>query len=175
MGWSEDLLAERLKANPHLKVAQPRMVKQMDGWPEDENGKRTRKAVGESKPVPQPKPQAKPEKPQESKPRKTWDYESRLAQQLEDAGIQGFFVDAEYIEGRGLRGDIVFPMEGRKLIVEIQGAVHRIKAKWASDIRKVQDTMLAGYRLLPIATDQVRDGSAVEIIKRALGIEIEEV
>lgn len=108
-----------------------------------------------------------PETAEVAKPsRKVWDYEARLAQQLEDAGMSGFFVDEEYIEGRGLRADILFPLH--KLCVEIQGAVHRVKAQWERDILKAQATLLEGYWLLPIATKQVRDGSAVAIIRRAL-------
>lgn len=116
---------------------------------------------------PQKKSAAKP-KPAEKAPRKKWSYEERLAQQLEDAGISGFFVDAEYIEGRGLRADILFPLH--KLAVEVQGAVHRIKGKWQADIIKAQDTLLNGYRLLPIATHQVRDGSAVGVIRAVLDL-----
>lgn len=108
----------------------------------------------------------KPEKPKE--PRQKWDYEQRLAQQLDDAGISGFYVDAEYIEGRGLRGDAVFPLD--RLIVEIQGEVHRVKKQFRADILKAQDTMKAGYRLLPIATGQVRDGSAVVVIREVLDV-----
>jgi very-short-patch-repair endonuclease len=107
--------------------------------------------------------------PQAEKPaRKKWSYEGRLAQQLEDAGITGFFVDAEYIQDRGLRADILMPLD--KLAIEIQGAAHRIKGKWERDIEKAQATMLAGYRLLPIATKQVRDGSAVGVIRAALEV-----
>ena len=103
-----------------------------------------------------------------SKPRKAWNYESRLAQQLEDAGIHGFFVDAPYIEGRGFRADILFPFPEHKLAVECQGEVHRVKKQFVADILKAQATILAGYRLLPIATSQIRDGTAVGIIKQAL-------
>lgn len=139
-------------ARGHVKIAEARVVKLMD-----DEGRKYRPE--------------KPHKPAKSGtprgPRQKWDYEQRLAQQLEAAGVSGFFVDAEYIEGRNLRADVLFIEQ--RLVVEIQGAVHRIRETWAKDIEKQQATMLAGYRLLPIATKQVRDGSAVEVVKRVLG------
>lgn len=110
------------------------------------------------------KPKAEP------KPRKKWDYEERLAQQLEEAGINGFFVDEEYINDRKLRGDIVFPL--RKLIVEIQGEAHRVKQRFYDDIEKAQATLLAGYTLIPISTRQVKDGSAVGVIRSVMDIQL---
>jgi very-short-patch-repair endonuclease len=99
--------------------------------------------------------------------RQQWSYEERLAEKLHAAGLTGFYVDSEYLPERQLRADILFPEQ--KLVVEIQGASHRIRDKWARDIEKAQATILAGFTLLPIATSQVRDGTAVDVVKRVLG------
>lgn len=123
-----------------------------------------------------PKNKGPATKPEERKPRAPrpprpkWSYEERLAQKLEAAGLSGFYVDSDYLPERGLRADILFPEQ--MLVVEVQGAAHRIRDKWARDIEKAQATLLAGYKLLPIATGQVRDGSAVDIIKQALGFPV---
>lgn len=120
------------------------------------------------KPARKPAKRAPPLPVVEKAPRKKWSYEERLAQQLEEAGISGFYVDAEYLPNRQVRADLLFMRE--RLVVEVQGHVHRIKAKWLADIYKAQDTMLGGYRLLPVSTAQVRDGSAVEIVRKALAL-----
>lgn len=145
------------------QVKGARVVKRMDGDPEQKQAtkaNRAKKAERAKLEIPQFVPETV------KAPRKKWDYEQRLAQQLEAAGITGFYVDAEYLPNRQLRADILFIRE--RLVIEIQGAVHRTKAKWQADIFKAQDTMLGGFRLLPIATGQVRDGAAVEIIRKAL-------
>lgn len=100
--------------------------------------------------------------------RPKYNYEQQLALQLTMLGFRDFDVDVRYLPDRMHRADILFRKE--RLVVEIQGQVHRIRDKWARDIEKAQLTFLAGWRLLPIATKQVRDGTAVEIVRRAIDL-----
>lgn len=55
-----------------------------------------------------------------------------------------------------------------KLIVEVQGAVHRIKDKFKRDRERSQVVASLGYRLMFVSPAEVKDGSAVEIVRRAL-------
>lgn len=114
----------------------------------------------------------KPEKPPKVRvPRKarTWGYEERLERDLALLGIKG---EREYrwLEGRKYRADLGFKRE--RLIVEIEGEAHRIKGRFHDDIRKSQDAVLNGWRLLRLSTGQVRDGTAAFIVKRALGASV---
>lgn len=102
------------------------------------------------------------------KPRQKYEYEKHLALQLAAMGFREFEVDARYLRDRLHRGDVVFRRE--RLIVEVQGQVHRIRNRWKEDIEKAQLTVLAGWRLLPVSTKQVRDGSAADLVKRALDV-----
>jgi len=67
---------------------------------------------------------------------------------------------------RRWRIDFAFPEE--RLAVEVQGAVHRIKTRFKSDIAKVQRLTLMGWHYLPIGSDDIRSGRAVDLIRRAL-------
>lgn len=147
MTWTPEALKEML-ARGNVRIAEPRVVRFSEN----------------QKQQPGPKPKVRLPKA----PRKKWSYEERLAQKLEDAGITGFFVDVEYLPERKLRADILFV--DARLVVEIQGAAHRIKGKWQADILKAQATITAGFVLLPMATSQVRSGEAVAIIRDVLAV-----
>jgi len=67
---------------------------------------------------------------------------------------------------RRWRIDFAFPEA--YLAVEVQGAMHRIKARFKSDIVKIQRLTLAGWRYLPLSSDDIRSGCAVDLIRRAL-------
>lgn len=91
--------------------------------------------------------------------------EEMLALQMAEAGLK-FERQWAWLKGRKYRADFGFPEQ--KLIVELEGAVHRIKARFKADILKSQDAVLNGFWLLRIGSDQVRMNSAVAIIKMAL-------
>lgn len=152
MTWTAEALDEVLKRG-HVKIVEARVVRLMDA-PEKSKGLEIPAFV-----------QKRPRPPQH---RKKLEYEKQLGMQMEKAGITGFEIDARYIPERQFRADALFRKQ--KLVVEIQGACHRIRDKWKRDIEKAQLTLLEGYRLLPIGTNQVRDGTAVVIVQRALGM-----
>lgn len=91
--------------------------------------------------------------------------EGKLDKQLRLIGIA---LERQYrwYPGRRYRADFAHPPT--RLIVELDGEAHRIKNRFHDDIRKSQDAILIGWRLLRISTGQVRDGTAVEIIRRAI-------
>lgn len=99
-------------------------------------------------------------------PRPIVTLEGRLAQQMKEAELV-FEQQYRWHPNRKFRADYAFIEQ--RVLVELDGAVHRIKNRFKADIRKRQEAILQGWTMLPISTDQVRDGTAVEIVKRALG------
>jgi very-short-patch-repair endonuclease len=98
-------------------------------------------------------------------PRPILTLEGRLADQMTEAGLK-FERQYKWHPKRKFRADYAFP--DKRILVELDGAVHRIKGRFKSDIRKRQEAILEGWTMLPIGTDQVRDGTAVDVIVRAL-------
>lgn len=118
-----------------------------------------------------PKPKERKTQRRESvprKPRQKYEYEKQLALQLTLMGFTEHEVDVRYLKDRLHRADVLFRKE--RLVVEIQGHVHRIRDKWERDIEKAQLTLMAGYRLLPVSTKQVKTGVAADIVKAALDL-----
>lgn len=102
------------------------------------------------------------------KRRVKYEYEKQLALQLATLGFREFEVDARYLPDRLHRADVLFRRE--MLVVEIQGHAHRIRDKWVRDIEKAQLTLMAGYRLLPVSTKQVKTGVAADIVRKAIDL-----
>jgi len=100
-------------------------------------------------------------------------YSRRLAYQLREAGLPQPILEYAFDSqleggGRAWRIDLAWP--ARKLAVEVDGAVHRIKSRFEGDLAKRQALQRAGWDLLPVSPQQVRDGSALELIRYALSI-----
>lgn len=91
--------------------------------------------------------------------------EDIFAAQLEQAGLK---LERQYrwLPGRKYRAD--FADVRSRLLVELDGGVHRIRAAFDADILKSQNALLAGWRLLRIGKKQVLDGSAADIVRRAI-------
>lgn len=110
---------------------------------------------------------ARPEKaeaePKEKKPRSS-EYETWLSNQLVSAGLPKPAHQFRWLDERLYVADLAYP----PLLIEIDGAAHRIKGRFMDDIVKNQQAILNGYYLLRIATSQVRNGKAVGIVKQAL-------
>lgn len=87
-------------------------------------------------------------------------WEVMLAAQLEGAGI-AFEREYRFVPARRFRFDFRI---GTDLAVEIDGAVHRIRARFASDIDKQQLALLHGWRVLRVSPMQVRSGAALRLI-----------
>lgn len=70
------------------------------------------------------------------------------------------------------RFDFAWPAP-RKLAVEVEGGVwtkgrHTRGSGYVKDLAKYNAAALAGWRVLRFATEQVRDGTAINAIKEAL-------
>lgn len=113
--------------------------------------------------APEPRKPKLPKPPRVPQPKLS--NEDRLAMQLNEAGVH---LERQYawLKGRKYRADFASPQHN--LIIELDGAAHRIKGRFRSDILKSQDALLNGFWLLRIASDQVRMNSAVPIIKAAM-------
>lgn len=104
--------------------------------------------------IEKPKPASKPSK----------DYETWLSNQLEASGLGKPAHQFRWLDDRQYRADLAYP----PLLIEIDGAAHRIKGRFMDDILKNQEAIFNGFYLLRIATAQVRNGTAVGIVRRAL-------
>jgi len=111
------------------------------------------------------------------------DAEDGLARQLEIAGY--FDIVADEIGGapsfgfirqccwglylpepRGFASDFAFPASS--LLVEIDGQAHSIKARRKMTVVRAQLASSIGWRMLTVLPEQVRDGTAIELVKQAL-------
>lgn len=68
--------------------------------------------------------------------------------------------------GRGWSFDLAWP--SLHFAVEVDGAVHRIKARFKGDIEKHQKADSMGWRVLRVSPRQVETGAAVELVRAAL-------
>jgi len=81
--------------------------------------------------------------------------ERRFLQQIQTAGLPAPITEFYHLAGRDFRLDFAWP--DRRIGVEIQGAAHRIKGKFAADIEKRALGLLAGWRVLEIDGRRVRN------------------
>jgi very-short-patch-repair endonuclease len=93
--------------------------------------------------------------------------EAELQRQIEAVALVARY-DAPYLIGSRFRADVLF--EAGRLVVEVQGGVHRIKAKAHADIRKAAESLLQGWRLLPVDKDAIYSGDALKWITQLLGV-----
>lgn len=70
------------------------------------------------------------------------------------------------MDGRDFELDFAWP--GLKVAVEVQGGVHRIKGKFGRDIEKRALAMLAGWKVLEVDSASIKDGRAIDWVKRLL-------
>lgn len=95
----------------------------------------------------------------------------RLAFYLKAEGLGGFELEHRFHETRKWRIDIAFVEQ--RLAIEIEGVTaeggrHQRIAGFREDIKKYNELMLAGWRLLRFLPEMVSSGHAVTTIKRAL-------
>ena len=72
------------------------------------------------------------------------------------------------VPGRKYRIDFAWP--AKKVAVEIQGMVHRIKGRFKADTEKMSLLVLHGWRVLPVSGDDVRSGRAAAWTVTLLGL-----
>ena len=68
--------------------------------------------------------------------------------------------------GRGWSFDLAWP--ALRFAVEVDGAVHRIKARYKADIEKHQRADALGWRVLRVTPHQVETGAAADLVQSAL-------
>lgn len=70
----------------------------------------------------------------------------------------------EAFDDRKFRLDFAWPE--RRIGVEVQGMVHRIKGRFGADIEKRALHMLAGWRVLEVSRKEIKSGAAIEWLLR---------
>ncbi len=99
--------------------------------------------------------------------------ELALLAQMEAEMIPTPFCEYRPLTTRKFRLDFAWPSDtcggiGAGKGVEVQGMVHRIKGRFKADIEKRAELLLAGWLVLEVDGDSIRDGRAVKWIKRFL-------
>ena len=102
------------------------------------------------------------------------DLEDTLAFQLDALGLTGYVREYQAIKGRKFRFD--FAWTERKLLVEVNGGTyakgaHSTGRGIARDYEKANLAVLQGWRVLSFDGKAVKDGTAVEVIRKALDAE----
>lgn len=99
-----------------------------------------------------------------------------LVNRLEQAGLPLGEPQYPVVEGRQHRFDRAWP--NQRVAVEVQGGVwsddgHGRKSMVASDCMKLSLAAAVGWRVLPLTREMIEDGTAVNLIARALGVRTE--
>ena len=87
-----------------------------------------------------------------------------------DAGLS-FERQYPYVEGRKFRADFAFIEQ--RLLVEVTGGIWNRQAHGSvsgvlADNARLNAATIAGWRLLRVRPDEVEDGTALDLIQRAL-------
>ena len=138
------LRARHVKVHAEAKLVQP--MGATGRWAKHE------KAAKKPKPVKPPKPRS--------------EIEQMLSDQIKAAGLPApieWPAQHAPIEYRKYRVDFSWP--DKKLIVDVDGAVHRIKGTFKASFERGYLLLKGGWKVLHVGGDQVRDGTAVEWVK----------
>lgn len=98
------------------------------------------------------------------------DYPRMLAKQIQDEGLPLPILEYAFDmqlggSGRGWRFDLAWPPV---LAVEVDGGVHKLTNRFNADIEKHQAAFKLGWKLLRVSPDDVKDGTALELVRKAL-------
>lgn len=94
--------------------------------------------------------------------------ENLMQAQLHEHEITDYKIEFQPLPPRKWKLDFAWP--DVKIAIEVQGSVHRIKAKFKRDIEKRAELMLAGWEVLEVDGEAIQDGAALGWIKRLLGL-----
>lgn len=92
--------------------------------------------------------------------------ELAMLEQMERACIETPHCEHRPLEWRKYRLDFAWPKMRKG--VEVQGMVHRIKGRFRADIEKRAELLLAGWSVLEVDGESIKDGRALEWLKRFL-------
>jgi very-short-patch-repair endonuclease len=85
--------------------------------------------------------------------------ETELEFQLQSAGA---FCRSEYRPFKERLWRIDFAWPDLSLGIEVDGSVHRIKSRFHGDLEKNAALLLAGWRILHVGREQIKNGKALE-------------
>lgn len=112
--------------------------------------------------VPAPRPWPAPEKAEQPD---RWPLV--LRDQIIGAGLPEPYREFCWHPTRNFRADLAWP--DRKFIVEVDGAVHRVKGKFERDIERHNLLVQARWVYIRVTPDMVRAGDALQWVKEFLG------
>lgn len=119
------------------------------------------------KPRPAPKPKAKP------LPKIEGSYlEREMALQIRAEKLPEPVRQHRSINDRKFRADFAWP--DMMVILECDGGVHRIKARFHADIERHNLLLLAGWRVLRAGRVEIHDGRALGWLKQILAQAVEQ-
>lgn len=101
------------------------------------------------------------------------DLEDTLAFQLDALGLTGYVREYQAIKGRKFRFDFAWLDPEHRLLVEVNGGTytkgaHSTGVGIARDYEKANLAVLQGWHVLSFDGKSVKDGTAVEVIRKAL-------
>lgn len=92
--------------------------------------------------------------------------EVEFQRQIEEACLPGPEYDVTYLIGSRHRLDVCY--RARKIGVEVQGGVHRIKGRFKADLKKRAEGLLQGWRVLEVGPDEIKSGKGLQWLKTLL-------
>ena len=92
--------------------------------------------------------------------------EKKLKEQIEACGLPQPRREFKAIRGRQFRLDFAWPR--RRIGLEVQGMVHRIKGRFSADMEKRALHLLAGWRVLEVGGKEVRSKQAIKWLQELL-------
>lgn len=90
-------------------------------------------------------------------------WEEEFAAQLDARGIT-YVREYRFMADRKFRFDIAIVIF--KIAVEVDGQVHRIRERFASDREKMNLALLQGWRVLHVGSEEVQSGQALDMLLR---------
>ena len=90
--------------------------------------------------------------------------EVKMEQQIKNSILPPFVTEFKPIADRRFRCDFAWPTH--KIILEVNGEVHRIKSRFDRDLEKHALLLLDGWTVLCVGSIQVREGQALEWLLR---------